>query len=63
LQLTALSQEHGTITGPSEILDTYAPGDIVLVLPVHSCMTAHQMKVYHLLDGQRLLHLEAEYPV
>jgi D-serine deaminase-like pyridoxal phosphate-dependent protein len=63
LEVTALSQEHGTITGPSELLDTYSVGDLVLVLPVHSCMTSNEMKIYTTLSGERLLHLEADYPL
>ncbi len=63
LRLTLLSQEHGSLTGPPQALDGWQPGDVVLVLPVHSCMTANSMKAYTTLDNQRILHLEAEYPL
>lgn len=35
-----LSQEHGIIHVPNELIDNYNVGDLVYVLPVHSCMTA-----------------------
>jgi D-serine deaminase-like pyridoxal phosphate-dependent protein len=63
LKLSALSQEHGTLTGPAEVLSRYRPGDIVLVLPIHACMTASDMKAYTTLEGKRLLHLEGDYPL
>ena len=63
LKLTSLSQEHGTITGPSDALEKYTPGDLVFVLPAHSCMTASSMKAYTTLDGKRLPHLEGVYDI
>lgn len=62
LNVSAVSQEHGIVSGPDELLDKYDIGSVVLVLPVHSCMTAHAMRCYRTLDGETLLHLEAEYP-
>ena len=44
--LKKLSQEHGTIVGPPEFIKQVALGDIVKILPVHSCMTANLMKSY-----------------
>ena len=61
LNVSAVSQEHGIVSGPDELLDGYDVGSVVFVLPVHSCMTAHEMKRYRTLDGETLLHLEAEY--
>jgi D-serine deaminase-like pyridoxal phosphate-dependent protein len=63
LKLTALSQELGAITGPEKLLAQHTVGDILLVYPVHSCLTASEMKAYTTLKGERLLHLEAEYPL
>lgn len=40
VSLRKISQEHGLITGPSEYMKSRKPGDIVKILPVHSCMTA-----------------------
>ena len=59
LKLSELSQEHGIVTGPLEELNRFCVGDIVLVLPIHSCMTACQMKRYVTLDGEEITHLEA----
>ena len=61
LNVSGLSQEHGIVSGPDELLDRYNVGSVVLILPVHSCMTAHEMKCYRTLEGEKLLHLEAEY--
>ena len=47
----ALSQEHGIIKVPKQDLHNYKVGDTVLVLPVHSCMTADLMKRYKTLSG------------
>ena len=59
LKLTALSQEHGTITGPADALKQFTVGDFVYILPVHSCMTADAMRCYLTLDGKLIPHLEA----
>ena len=41
----SLSQEHGMVVVPSEKeFESFKVGDIVMVLPVHSCMTADVMK-------------------
>lgn len=58
LRLTSLSQEHGIITGPCQAMEHYSVGDIVCVLPVHSCLTAAAMKRYLTLDGQVIADLE-----
>jgi D-serine deaminase-like pyridoxal phosphate-dependent protein len=50
--LKSVSQEHGIIKVPEGDFDTYAIGDIVLILPVHSCMTVDLMSHYLTIDGQ-----------
>lgn len=50
--ITSLSQEHGVIKASPEILNQYLPGDLVGILPVHSCLTANLMRGYMSLDGQ-----------
>ncbi len=50
--VSKLSQEHGTVRVERDVFDQYAPGDIMLVLPVHSCMTANLMKRYLTLSGE-----------
>jgi D-serine deaminase-like pyridoxal phosphate-dependent protein len=47
----ALSQEHGII----KITKTdcrLKPGDLVAILPVHSCLTGQLMRKYYTLDGE-----------
>ncbi len=51
-QVVTLSQEHGLITADRELLDGVAVGDVVAVIPVHSCLTANLMGRYLTLSGQ-----------
>ncbi len=50
----SLSQEHGVISDPDNYLASLSEGDIVAVLPVHSCMTADAMRSYLTLEGRTL---------
>lgn len=47
-----ISQEHGIVKVPESDLHNYKVGDTLLVLPVHSCMTADLMKRYKTLKGK-----------
>jgi D-serine deaminase-like pyridoxal phosphate-dependent protein len=42
--LTSLSQEHGTIRTTSDFLDRVKHGDLLGILPVHSCLTANLLQ-------------------
>ncbi len=42
--LSELSQEHGIIRMPEKYLKQLNPGDLVGILPVHSCLTANLLK-------------------
>ena len=55
--VSALSQEHGTLTVQPEIFEQYEIGDMLLVLPIHSCMTANAMKEFLTLSGNRISRL------
>jgi D-serine deaminase-like pyridoxal phosphate-dependent protein len=55
--LTKLSQEHGIINVPPEIVNRFKPGDIIKILPVHSCITASLMKEYRTLDSRIISRL------
>lgn len=46
MYLRSLSQEHGLVVVPPEEDFNYQAGDIIKVLPVHSCMAANAMKRY-----------------
>ena len=54
--LSALSQEHGIVTVAPEIYASYfrelRPGDLVLVYPVHSCLTCDLHHRYLSLGGE-----------
>ncbi|WP_242928777.1 alanine racemase [Pontibacter vulgaris] len=57
IELVSLSQEHGIIRANEEQFNKYKIGDLIYVLPVHSCLTADLMKGYLTLEGERLEHL------
>ena len=57
VELVSLSQEHGVMHCTDDFLDRLHVGDIVTVLPVHSCMTADLMKIYHMNDGKTAAHI------
>jgi D-serine deaminase-like pyridoxal phosphate-dependent protein len=48
----SLSQEHGIIRASDNLLNATQIGDILLILPVHSCMTADLLRRYQCLDGE-----------
>lgn len=53
--LRSVSQEHGIVRATPEAYDRWlaplAVGDLVAVLPIHSCLTADLLKKYMTLDG------------
>ncbi|MBS1519213.1 MAG: alanine racemase [Bacteroidetes bacterium] len=53
--LKSLSQEHGIVSAPAEEISGYKIGDILFVIPVHSCMTADIMKRYFTLEGNEIM--------
>jgi D-serine deaminase-like pyridoxal phosphate-dependent protein len=52
--LASLSQEHGIIRGPREFIEEIKIGDVLGVLPVHSCLTANLMKGYVTMEGEAI---------
>jgi D-serine deaminase-like pyridoxal phosphate-dependent protein len=55
--LRSLSQEHGVVQATAEGWPQLADvqvGDLLGVLPVHSCLTADLLKEYVTLDGERI---------
>jgi D-serine deaminase-like pyridoxal phosphate-dependent protein len=52
LPLVSLSQEHGVVCGPGAGL--LRPGDLVSVVPVHSCLACDLYGGYLLEDGSRV---------
>lgn len=49
-----LSQEHGIIKASHELINSLKIGDLVGILPVHSCLTADLQGYYVSLAGQKL---------
>ena len=58
-RVTGLAQEHGVIAGQG-LDDELSPGDVVLVAPVHSCLTCEQFATYRTLAGEVLTRLRRE---
>lgn len=56
--LRSLSQEHGIVHATPAAFERHlsqlAVGDLIAVLPIHSCLTADLLKEYLTLDGRRL---------
>jgi D-serine deaminase-like pyridoxal phosphate-dependent protein len=52
--VSKLTQDHGVITTTKEFFDQVKRGDILGILPIHSCLTANLMKKYTTLDGERI---------
>ncbi len=50
--VSSLSQEHGLIHTNSVTMGRVNIGDLVIILPVHSCLTANLMRRYQTLEGQ-----------
>lgn len=55
----SISQEHGLIKASDELLSKVKVGDLLGILPIHSCMTADCMKRYMSLDGDWVDHTES----
>lgn len=53
--LRSISQEHGVISAEPDFYNDIKIGDIVGVIPVHSCMTADLLRVYHT-TGERIIN-------
>jgi len=49
-----VSQEHGIIKVEDPILQEVQIGDLIAILPIHSCLTANLMKEYLTTDGEKI---------
>ena len=52
--IVGLSQEHGILQATPNLYAQIEVGDVLLVLPVHSCMTVDLYGHYTTLDGKRI---------
>ena len=57
--VTGLSQEHGVLHCSPDLFKSLKVGDLVGILPVHSCMTCDLMKAYTTLDEQKTITMMA----
>ncbi len=51
-EVISLSQEHGIVQVTDSLFERTKVGDILLVLPIHSCLTANLLGRYLTLDGE-----------
>jgi len=56
--VVSVSQEHGIIQASEELLELIQVGDLIGILPIHSCMTADCMKRYLSTNGEWIDHAE-----
>lgn len=54
VRVVSLSQEHGVIQGPEEWLNSLKIGDLIGILPVHSCLLADAMPWYLDTNGNKI---------
>lgn len=52
--VASLSQEHGVVRAPAEVLEQIAIGTVVMVLPVHSCLAVDLLRKYLTLEGDTI---------
>ena len=52
--LASVAQEHGIIKTDAAFFEQVQIGDVLLVLPVHSCMTCDLLKQYQTVEGNML---------
>ena len=52
--LIKLSQEHGILKISGDLFNEINIGELVGIIPVHSCLTANLMKEYLSIDGEQL---------
>jgi D-serine deaminase-like pyridoxal phosphate-dependent protein len=50
--VATLSQEHGVVQASQDLLEHTMPGDVLMVVPAHSCLTADLMGRYLTLQGR-----------
>lgn len=56
-KLISVSQEHGILKVAQELFDELKVGDVVGILPIHSCLTANLMGEYLTFSSHRLEHM------
>jgi D-serine deaminase-like pyridoxal phosphate-dependent protein len=59
--LKSISQEHGLINASQELISNIKVGDLIGILPVHSCMTADCMGSFLSTEGVWIDHAEKKF--
>lgn len=59
--LDRVSQEHGIIKGSERFFRNLRVGDVVGILPAHSCLTANLASAYYNLSGERYEKMENNF--
>ncbi len=52
--MSKLSQEHGTVSASKDLLASVKVGDVLGVIPVHSCLATDVNGYFYTLDGQQI---------
>ncbi len=52
--VSGLSQEHGTIKVSQNQFKNFKVGDLIEIIPVHSCLTANEMGYYQTAEGDMI---------
>ena len=58
--VSGLSQEHGIIKTTDTLFNQTNVGDILVILPVHSCLTVNLLKKYFTLDGKEITTMQCK---
>lgn len=58
--LKSISQEHGIVSCTQDFFNSIEVGDIIKILPIHSCLTADLMGGYISTDDEIIDHLSAK---
>lgn len=56
IYLTKLSQEHGIIKATKDFLNSVKVGDLIGIIPIHSCLTSNLMREYFTTDNEWIDH-------
>ena len=55
LSVASVSQEHGVVRGPIDVVNRFRVGDRIEIVPNHSCLTVAHYDHYHVMrDGREL---------
>lgn len=52
--VSSLTQEHGVIKADHHLLNRIKIGDVLLILPVHSCLAVNLLREFITVDGDRI---------